>query len=67
MKLTDQSIGFLTALLANLQEQFPDSIPINTSPSLEEFRRLQGHQEVIQYIKNLKAGDGDEDNPFEED
>lgn len=59
MKLTTQSIGFLKALLKELKENFPDSIPINSSPSLDEFRRLQGHQEVIQYIKNLTDGDDD--------
>lgn len=61
MKLTNQSIGFLTALLKELKETFPDSIPINSSPSLEEFRRLQGQQEVIQYIKNLKEEERDDD------
>lgn len=61
MKLTNQTIGFLTALLKELKEAFPDSIPINSSPTLEEFRRLQGHQEVIQFIKNLKEHEGGSD------
>jgi hypothetical protein len=57
MKLTNQSIGFLTALLKELEEAFPDTIPINQPTTLEEFRKLQGHQEVIQLIKNIRDAD----------
>lgn len=53
MKITLQTANMLSALLSDLEENFPNNIPINTYPSIEEFRRLQGQQEVIQFIRNL--------------
>lgn len=62
MRITFENSKIITALLEELEEHFPNKIPINSSPSLEEIRRLQGHQEVIQYVRNLV----DEDETKEE-
>ena len=61
MKITSTSAGIITALLEELEEHFPNKVPIHTSPTLEEIRRLQGHQEVIQFLRNLI----EEDNEYE--
>lgn len=53
MKITYKNSQFLTGLIEDLEENFPNSIPINTPISIEDVRRLQGHQEAIQYIRNL--------------
>ncbi len=59
MNLNINTAKAITALLKELQEFFPNHIPINTEVSLEEVRRLQGHQEVIQFIQNLLGEDED--------
>ena len=60
MKLNHTTTTILSDLLEDLEETFPDTIPINSNPSLEDFRKLQGHQEVIQFIRNL-LDDGEEE------
>lgn len=53
MKINQTSSYVISALLEELDKHYPNQIPINQSPSIEELRRLQGHQEVIQHIRNL--------------
>lgn len=65
MKITFEVSNILEALLEELKDLFPDSIPINNTPSLEEFRKLQGQQEVIQYIRNRIAPEETEGDEYE--
>ncbi len=60
MELTLQSTQIISSLLEELETNFPNHIPINTHVSLEEVRRLQGQQEVVQYIRNL-VDDGEDE------
>jgi hypothetical protein len=53
MQITQSTANTLSSLLSDLEEYYPNQIPINSRPTLEDFRRLQGQQEVIQYIRNL--------------
>lgn len=53
MKITFESSKTITSLITELEKDFPNNIPINSAPPIEEIRRLQGHQEVIQWIRNL--------------
>lgn len=65
MKLTNTTARVLSAIIKEAEQNFPNVIPINTSPSLEEFRRLQGHQEVIQFFRNMLDEQNDEDDDKE--
>ena len=60
MKLTIESARAITTLLEELELHFPNNIPINNTPSLEDFRKLQGQQEVIQFVRNA-IDDGEDD------
>lgn len=61
MKITNKSARVISALLKELERQYPNQIPINTPTSLEDLRKLQGHQEVLQSIRNLLDNEeGDE-------
>lgn len=40
-------------LIRHLTEIFPDKLPPK-SASIEDIRILQGHQEVVEYIRSLK-------------
>lgn len=53
MKITDRTSGFLKDLLEDLEMNFRNQIPIHAPISLDEFRRLQGQQEVVQFVRNL--------------
>lgn len=55
MKITQSTANTISTLIEELEEDFPNQLPINSDVSIEEFRRLQGQQEVIQYIRNLVA------------
>lgn len=61
MKLTDANVNTLRSLLKDLKLNFPSSIPINREVSLEEIRRLQGQQEIIQYIDNMIDAQDEDD------
>lgn len=61
MKLTFQTASVISALIEELEKDFPDTIPINNSPTIEDFRRLQGQQEVIQSIRNLVDTEDDKE------
>lgn len=60
MKITFESSKYFSGLLEELQEYFPNDIPSNLSVTIEDIRRLQGQQEVVQYIRNLLDDDKDE-------
>lgn len=61
MKLTINSKETISSLLKELEETFPNKIPINCLPELGDFRNLQGKQEVIQFIRNLVEPEEDDD------
>lgn len=61
MKITLTTANTISSLLEELDEYFPKEIPINNAITIEDFRRLQGHQEVIQYIRNLIRPDEEEE------
>ena len=62
MKITLTNSKIISGLIEELQKDFPNNIPINNDIDLLEVRRLQGQQEVIQWIKNLlDAGEETED------
>ena len=61
MKLAFTTANTISSLLKELEENFPDTIPINNQISLEEFRTLQGQQEVLQFIRNLLDTEEDDE------
>ena len=57
MKITLNAAATLSGLLKELSRDFPDNIPINNDIDLLQIRRMQGNQEVIQWIRNLLESD----------
>jgi hypothetical protein len=39
-------------LLTALEDKFPDSIPTSKSLTIEDFRRMQGNREVINFLRH---------------
>jgi hypothetical protein len=60
MKPSLSQVNTLKKLLKDLNENFDSNIPTGRNVGLEDFRRLQGQQDVILYIRNLIEGDDDD-------
>lgn len=62
MQINQSNKFVITSLLLELEKYYPNKIPLNTSDvQIEDFRILQGQQDVIQYIRNLVEPEETED------
>jgi len=63
MKLTNKNAGFLTALIKELEETYPNVLPLDKKMSIESLRVLQGQQDILQHLRNLLDK---QDRPYED-
>lgn len=61
MKLSHTNLKTAKAILKDLEENYPNKIPLETNIPIEQIRRLQGQQDIIQHIRNLVIDEDSED------
>lgn len=53
MNITQATANVISALIKELDTDFSATIPLSSSTNIEDLRRLQGQQDVVQYVRNL--------------